>query len=272
MENFDDRGQNRIKEKNVYLMHLDTPRILIIVSVIIGLIIGSFLFGMNMNRKTGESNDIASLKDPFSDSSVPENRKDNLPDNKLGALQSDSDPEMNHPEGYVAPKKDDKGLSGNGKNRPANSGTKEGHDVDVINNENVKQIIPASKEASQDNESEKPVKKAKKKGLDKKTQKKDKGKKVVEVSSKSDSKTASKDGKKRFSIQIASLDSKSKAAKEISSLKKMSYDAYIDKTSVNGKSYFRVRIGPIQNKKKAIKILNELQEQNKYPECYMTKD
>lgn len=70
---------------------------------------------------------------------------------------------------------------------------------------------------------------------------------------------------------MASLDSKSKAMQEQNKLKKMQFDAYVDKVNVNGKRFYRVKIGPIATKKKAVQILQELQD-NKYEESYLTKE
>ena len=49
MEQFDIPHQ-RIKEKSVYLLHLDAARIILISSAIIGIIIVSFLLGMRFIR------------------------------------------------------------------------------------------------------------------------------------------------------------------------------------------------------------------------------
>jgi len=75
-----------------------------------------------------------------------------------------------------------------------------------------------------------------------------------------------------YSIQIGSYDTNDKAKAEISSLKKMNYDAFLDKAVVNGKNYYRVKIGPISAKGKAIDMLREIQETSKYSESYLVKE
>ena len=59
MENFDHQHQENMKEKQFYLLHLDTPRIIIVSSVIIGLIVISFLMGMNFIGGDSSSQQIA---------------------------------------------------------------------------------------------------------------------------------------------------------------------------------------------------------------------
>ena len=77
---------------------------------------------------------------------------------------------------------------------------------------------------------------------------------------------------KGFIIQVASFDNRKKAQDETDSLKKLSYDAYIDRASVNGKDYYRVRIGPIISQKKASSVLNAVQNEDRYRASYMIKE
>ena len=52
MEGYDMNPNNRnVKEKNLYLLQLNTPRVIILVSAIIGVIIVSFLIGMNFTKE-----------------------------------------------------------------------------------------------------------------------------------------------------------------------------------------------------------------------------
>ena len=62
-----------------------------------------------------------------------------------------------------------------------------------------------------------------------------------------------------YVLQVASFDKLDVAKKEVSTLKSMKYDAFMDKTSVKGKTFFRVRIGPVAMKDKALQMMNELQ-------------
>jgi high-affinity K+ transport system ATPase subunit B len=57
MEDFATKEQKGIKEKSIYILHLDTPRIIILSSVIIGLVIIAALIGMNINKQDQRENE-----------------------------------------------------------------------------------------------------------------------------------------------------------------------------------------------------------------------
>ncbi len=57
MEDFATKEQKGIREKSVYILHLDTPRIIILTSVIIGLVIIAALIGMNINKQDQRDNE-----------------------------------------------------------------------------------------------------------------------------------------------------------------------------------------------------------------------
>jgi hypothetical protein len=64
MEQFDIPHQ-RIKEKSVYLLHLDAARIILISSAIIGIIIVSFLLGMNFVKGGDVAKTLMTKNDIF---------------------------------------------------------------------------------------------------------------------------------------------------------------------------------------------------------------
>jgi cell division septation protein DedD len=270
MEHFEEIPKRGIKEKNMYILHLDTPRIIILCSVIIGVIIISFLIGMNLyNNKAGEKQDISAVnKDALYDLSNADNNLDNkavppvsedgiapvIPDTAKNSIIDDK-------EKNVGDKKPGNILS-----------DKNTNSHDILTSENIKEIIPPSPQIKKTVLSSEP--KPKRKAVGKLIEKSQKHK-VVEVASnaKNDTQTdLSNSSKRHFAIQVASFDKKSKAMSEIDNLKKSKYDAYIDKASVKGKNYFRVRIGPIASQNKALEMLNELMETNKYGESYLVKE
>ncbi|TAL33841.1 MAG: SPOR domain-containing protein [Spirochaetes bacterium] len=258
MERFDDLHQKGIKEKNMYVFHMDTPRLIIIGCVIVGVIIIAFLFGMNLTKPGGKGADTLAQRDLVR--GLPET------DNLESRLLSPSDENILSPDG----KKTELPLDD--KHKPARKG-------DLAANDKSSKEFPA-----EEKEAENSVKDVKKAALDEETRpsrksdsrktEKAKSHKVVEVAAKE--KKEKKDGSERamrgYSIQVGSYDTSDKAKTEMSSLKKMSYDAFMDKATVNGKSFYRVKIGPLTSKGKAIDILREIQENNKYSESYLVKE
>lgn len=277
MENFDENNHNRMKERNVYLLHLDTPRIIIISSVIIGLVLVAFLFGMNMKKKNNTVSDIASLNDPFLQAPLDEKNKNVILEGKLDMPLADKDLALNLPENSAIQKMDEKNIvQYDNKKQVSEPGLKEPSAVDVINSDTINQIIPPAKAVTRP-ANNKIVKKTKKKSVRKrakvnKKSKKSRKKRVVEVVSHNKDSQSYKSSRTGYSIQIASLDKRNKANRERRNLKRMEYDAHIDSTKVNGKKYYRVRIGPIYSKRQAIKILNDLQEDSRYEGSYMIKE
>jgi len=275
MENFD-RNNEQVKKKNVYLLHLDKPRIVIVTASIVGIIVASFLLGMNYlkdessridkdNQINNSFQDETSIIDNDIDFST--SPKELKKDDKISVI----DPDIEEQKINVIEKKE--------KN-------------EIFTSDNINEIVPAAK-------IEKEINKVKPKTVFKKETKKEikivskKSKKPVTVKKVAKVKIAKK--KKRiskivpvsiskverekplnirkgqYSIQVASYDRKSKAKKEITTLKSMKYDAYIAKSKVNGKNYYRVRIGPISSKKEAIGLLEDVQDNRRYEESYMIR-
>ena len=75
-----------------------------------------------------------------------------------------------------------------------------------------------------------------------------------------------------YVLHVASFDKLVAAKKEVSALKSLKYDAFTDKTAIKGKTFFRVRIGPVAVKEKAIQMMNELQNNDRYAECFVVKE
>ena len=272
MENFDERGQQRVKEKNVYLLHLDAPRIIIIVSVFIGIMVLSFLVGMNMDKQREITDEIFSKKDPLIDLPMSDNSKErNLFDNSIPDTPLENGIALNTPDNNPAKSKD-LILKGTERNREGSTMKDGGATTDLLTNDNIKEIIPPVKEVNKIAQKH-TVKAAEKKGDIRKKEQRQRTrrkKRVVEVSS--DKKRDALHHRKHFSIQVASYDRKSNAQSELDTLKGMRYDAFIDKKVIRGRKYYRVRIGPILSKKKAIRMLNEVQEIDRYEDSYLIRE
>ncbi len=268
MEYFDQTPGKGIKEKNMYIMHLDTPRIIILCSVVIGIIIISFLLGMNLTKTGDKSDGMLGHKDTLGDFAVTDRAPEGgiiPPAGDEGLPPAEPDLAKNPPSAV-----DDK--SKNLSSRPDDhlAGAKSTPPADILTSENLKEVSPSMpevKKATPVDDDSKAIKKS-----ETKKNKRSKKQKVVEVSSGEKSLKPAETLKNQYSIQVAAFDMRSKATHEIESLKKLSYDAYMDKTQVKGKNFFRVRIGPIASKKKAIDVLNELQENNKYGESFLIKE
>lgn len=264
MEHFDEFHQKGIKEKNMYTVNLDTPRIIIVASVAIGVIIISFLLGMNLyksHEKPGES--VAgrdSILDLPADSITPAK----LPSGEENMLNAQAEIDR-----LLAPGAAEKDKSAPAKINEFAAMEKHVPSQDLLTSESIKEIIPPTPDPQKaviPVENSKPTKKQAVKKGDK--QRKQKTVEVVSVNKKA----AAGSHRDAYSVQVAAFDKKSKAAAEIENLKKMNFDAFMDRTQINGKSYFRVRIGPIATKSRALDILNEIQEDSRYAESYMVRD
>lgn len=284
MENFDPKP-NAVKEKNLYILHLDTPRIVIIASVIIGIIAAAFLFGMSFikdDKPAAKELAISGMnfddKKPSDiiDSNIPPVPGDGAEENSLDDKITTADDLKNS----TAIRDNVKPLNGN-----ELADTRKGADPrkdDVLTNENIKEIIPPVEKHKSPAKSERVAKKDKKSINDnsKKIAKKE-NKKIEDRHAKADGKSKiyevsrdvnEKRGSGSYSVQVASYDTMSKAEHEKSVLKNKRFDAYIDKGLVNGKNYYRVRIGPVSSSKKAIDLLHEVQGDQRYSGSYMVKD
>lgn len=284
MENFDPKP-NAVKEKNLYIVHLDTPRIIILSSVIIGIITAAFLFGMSFMKddKPG-SKELTVSGMNFDDNKtadmlgadippVPgEGLDDGAIEDKIAAVDENKD--------NTAIKDDIKLPLGN---EIASAKGDIKHDKgDVLTNENIREIIPPADKNKSSKKAEKVAK------HDKKSEQSTSRKIAVHDKKKSDDKRELSNSKSRiyevsrdvdekrsydsYSVQVASYDTLSKAEHEKSLLKSKRYDAYIDKTAVNGKNYFRVRIGPVSSSRKAADLLNDVQSDSRYAGSYMVKE
>lgn len=274
MENFDERGQHKVKEKNVYLLHLDAPRIIIIVSVFIGIMVISFLIGMNIDKQRDIADDIFSKKNPLIDLSMGDNSKErNLFDNSISDTPLENGIALNTPDSNPEKSNKDMILKGTESKREGSTIKDSVDTTDLLTNDNIKEIIPPAKEVNKTAQKH-TIKAAEKKGNNRKKEQRkrvERKKRVIEVSSDKKRNTLHSN-RKHFSIQVASYDRKSNAQSEIHNLKWMRYDAFIDKKVIRGKKYYRVRIGPILSKKKAIRMLNEVQEIDRYEDSYLIRE
>ncbi len=274
MENFDPRPQE-VKEKSFYVLNLDTPRIIILTSVVIGIIAAAFLFGMSfMKGESSTSRDIASGSMQFDESAGNDMLNRDVPpipeDMATDAAITDKGVTDDLKSDVIIP-----GGTETGKTETIASDIKNDKE-DVLKNENIREIIP-------------PV--AKKKNIQKKEkiasarqkEKSSSGKVAHNIKNKNDSRGKSriyevsrdediKRGYDSFSVQVASYDTLAKAENEKISLRSQSYDAYIDRANVNGRNYFRVRIGPVASKRKAGELLDEIQSDSRYSGSYIVKD
>ncbi len=272
MENFDPRPQE-VKEKSFYVLNLDTPRIIILTSVVIGIIVAAFLFGMSfMKGDIPQSRELTSAGMEF----------DELAGNNL--LNRDIPPLPDDMTSDVEPN-----ITGDrGTDLSAITGTETGKTEtivsevkplkeDVLKNENIKEIIPPATGKKTLSKHQKTASAKKKdKSLSKKTAKSN-IKKKEDSRGKSRIYEVSRDGDMKksydsFSVQVASYDTFEKADHEKGALRSKNYDAYIDKALVNGRSYFRVRIGPVASKSKAGELLNEIQSDPRYSGSYIVKE
>lgn len=268
MEQFNE-PHRRVREKNVYLLHLDTARIVLISFAIIGVIVASFLLGMNF-MKTGEphgtpiaGNDILSKQGNDMALVNPD-----LPD--LPVTDEGIDSDKNKSSETAVKKEQDEKAQGQVSQKTANP-------AEIMTSENINEMIHAPKNntktaadhgktaVSQKNEAKSHVN-AKRNDGSRDNRRKEKNR-VVEVSSETDKEHHR--GAKIFSIQIASYDTKSRAMSEVERLKDMNIDAHIDKKKINGRSYYRVRVGPIQSHSRAEKLLEEIHETHRYGESFM---
>lgn len=248
MENFN--SEYDVKEKSMYLLHLDTTRIVILSSVLIGIIAVSFLIGMNINSKSG---DVFSASDTQKSEILDEFNSSSNED--IEKLLNSTDDEKSDLDESMA---DLDGTS--------------------LLPENTEAVIPPktttkSPEPVVVKEKPKPVKKS----TPVKNTVKETSKKTVKAVSYTPSKpktvstpsTATTEG---FTVQIAAFDSISKAQNESTSINKLNYNSFIDKAVVNGKTFYRVKIGPLATKKEAIDILNNIQSNSKYSDSYIVTE
>lgn len=280
----------KVKEKSVYMLHLDAARIILISAAVIGIIIVSFLLGMNFIKGGDGTKGLVTKNDIFDGQKELDLLKNNIPDppdeddlskpmdEKL--IPSDKDDkslvkDKADPDSHAVEKekKDDAAIS---KNESSDMLTRDNFNDVVIKGKNPrKKAVRDSDEgkkvsrSSEEDMSDKPVKKATIKN-DSKKKKRGKSKVVAVAVDKVEERRAGHSG--NYAIQVGSFDKKSKAQSEVKALKDLNYDAYLDESLVKGKQYYRVRIGPLASKKKALDLLKGVQDNEKYQESYMVRD
>jgi cell division septation protein DedD len=266
------------KEKSMYILNLDTPRIIIITSVFIGLIVLAVLAGMNINKDGSRENGISANDTALLDSLSGDNETKPLPGGNIdetpldeGIVLKEVENGKPAPDGFknqVTDLAKNKVINDPSFDKPGTADAKNSASSDILTHENIESIIPPVKEAAKVKPKKVAVKSSKK-PLKKEAKKQEK---VVEVSSADRNLKAADNGRERYSIQVASFDKKPKAQTEVSRLEKLRYNAYIADGKVDGKNFFRVRIGPIYSQEKASELLNDIQSDESYEESYMIKE
>ena len=281
MEHFEGRqGNVDVKEKSIYTLHLDTPRIIIVASIVLGLVAVSFLVGMNLLKDNAVQTTNMTASELIAN----------------GASQNIMEPRDNTEAALI--KDQSSALLGDKLIFPdaENNSAKKNEPITVnepvnVSEANTKTILPSAiPNVVSEPKNIEPAKKAKKDKIAKvaktspkdtpakdtaKNEKPKKKKTVAKAETKNNSTVepvaSSKMQSGSFAIQIASYDQRSKAVSEIENLKNLSYNAYLDNTSVDGKQFFRVRIGPLLSREKASVILDELHENSRYSDSYIVK-
>jgi DedD protein len=286
MENFDARPQQRIKEKSVYLLHLDTPRIIIISCVVIAVLIVAFLIGMNVKgdgeRAQGTqiahndllfntpppppSGDQPQGADPTAPGNSPQTLDDELGMNQMGQTPPPS--AQGQPAAQpVEPEKKSRAAS------PAAADKKSG---DVLAQDSIREIIPPSRASSGTERRNVAPKRETAKtdaGRQNRREAARRNQRTVEVaSSEREGHVRSASGESGYAIQVGSFDSRERAAKEARNLKNLRYDARVEDSHVNGRSMYRVKVGPISSRSRAVRVLSEIQEMRPYEGSYLVRE
>ena len=289
MEQFDIPHQ-RVKEKSVYQLNLDAPRIILISAAVIGIVVVSFLLGMNFIKGGDGAKTLLTKNDIFDSQKELDLLKTTIP-------AAPDEEELSKPldDRLTAPEKEDNGV-GTKSDPDAIGAEKHGTDdlsviagnesSNTLTSDNVSETVavkkPAVRKSSRLAEDEKRISRAEdlepsvrhiRKAMVKGDAKKKKNarSKVVAVSGdRMEYKKVNNAGS--YTIQVASLDTKGRAMTEVRSLREMNYDAYLDDTQVNGKQFYRVRVGPVASRKKALDLLKDFQEKEKYRESYMVRE
>jgi cell division septation protein DedD len=268
MEQFDVPHQ-KVREKNVYLLHLDATRIILIAAAVIAIIVVSFLLGMNFLKRGDGPSPLSFNHDVFDTNkeldqlknSIPDPSNDGdltKPDEKLGGGDiNEKTPGNTLDSTDLLTKESARDLTHPGS--PAKKGRATRGSSEVRTSQAEPEYGPASSSMKKSM--------AKSSALKKKHHRSD----VMEVSG-GKALHHRKTDASQFVIQVASFDKKSKALAEVNSLKSANHDAYLDEAKVGGKRYYRVRIGPISSKKKALDLLNDMQNRERYSESYMVRE
>jgi len=263
MEQFNQQENRSVKEKSVYLLHLDGPRILILSALIIGFITVAVLVGMKISEG-GNGSEILAQNDALMESHNPlpggmdmaEPVKDPLLDLQNAQPGTQQQPGLDQPSGQ-------KGLSS-----PLVATDPKKPEKDLLAGEQPINVTPSIPD------SQKPVKKhhvakkhtAKKQHIVRRKNKDE----IIEVSDiKVKGETKEDHG---FFIQLASYDRTESAKNEVKKLKEMEFDAYFDKARIKGKNFYRVRIGPFASKDKAVQMLDEIQTDPRYEDSFLVQE
>ena len=274
MEHFEP-NRAPVKEKSVYLLHLDAPRIIILSSVIVGLVIIAFLIGMNRSSDGPKAVADASQNSMlFSPEKIPGIDTSAIPapphTGEASALFSETPP-ASPLDGASA-----QALIGD---NTAEKGSSKG--ADILTADNIETIIPPSlsknTQPSEKKTAQAEKKVQKKKDTSRASAKKSRKKedtKVVEVSSRvsKPEKTSSKVIRSGFSVQVGAFDTRTKAEKQLKELKAMHFETFIDKANVKGKSYYRVKVGPVPTRDEAVGLLKNVHRHPEYASSFMIKE
>ncbi len=281
----------KVKEKSVYMLHLDAARIILISAAVIGIVIVSFLLGMNFIKSGDGGKALITKNDIFDGQKELDLLKNNIPDpadeedlsrpmdDKMVTSDKDEkalEKEKGGPENQALEKDKKDDLSAISKNESSDMLTGDNFNDSVAKGRDVKKKrirdLDEGKKISRSADHDMFDKPVKKTTVKNNVKKKKRGKsKVVAVSVNrvEDTKSGHSGG---YAIQVASFDKKSKAQSEVRALKELNYDAYLDESLVKGKQYYRVRIGPVASKNKALDLLKDVQDNNKYQESYMLRE
>jgi len=279
MEHFDPKPQG-VKEKNFYILHLDTPRIIILTSVLIGIITAAFLFGMGVVK-----NDRPVSKElTLSDMDLGDAKNGDIFGKEIPPLPGEATEEGNSIEDKITLGEDNKTdpvTIPEGDNNLLPSVKDETAKLaknDILKNENISEIIPpADNKRSIKKETKTAKAKIQKKSASQKLASRKSSKSIEQPRNKSRIYEVSRETERvrnydSYSVQVASYDTLSKAEREKNLLRSKRFDAYVTRSVVGGKSYFRVRIGPVASSGKAQQLLADVQRDSRYSGCYMVKE
>ncbi len=280
----------KVKEKSVYMLHLDTARIILISAAVIGIIVVSFLLGMNFIKGSDGAKALETSSDIFDGRKELDMLKSNIPD-------APDEEDLSRPmdDKVAASDKEDRGQAGEKREIDAIAADKDdipaiskNESSDLLTGDNVEKAVSRAhktkthkkkRAAAIDEErsiSRSPDRDADDKTIRKTTLKND-SKKKKRSKSKVVAVAVDRDEEKKslhsgeYAIQIASFDKKSKAQTEVRALKEQNYDAFLDESQVKGKQYYRVRVGPIASKSKALGLLRDIQGNDRYQDSYMVR-
>jgi cell division septation protein DedD len=240
---------HEVKEKSVYLVHLDNTRIVILASVLVGIVALSFMIGMRMQENQTDDFFVVHPRTSSFSSDLAPSENDEI--DKLINEGSSLD-ELTGLDNSITPSEATSELT-----------------ADDLTKTPEKSVEPIAKKKPEVKPAPKP--KSSPKPVAKKAEPK---KPVVAVSAPApkpavDKYTATPKG---FSIQVASFDSESKAVSESSVIRSMRYSTFIDKAMVNGKQFYRVKVGPFPDKHNAFATLNKLHSITKYADSFVVHE